>query len=71
MSYAIQTPIEAWHAKPPQFTTELTVGSLGLLLGALVALALMLCFVSFDVKLWRRSDQTKQPNLSLATNHRP
>jgi AAHS family 4-hydroxybenzoate transporter-like MFS transporter len=37
MSYAIPSLIETWHVKPPQFTTALTVGSFGLLLGALTA----------------------------------
>jgi MFS transporter, AAHS family, 4-hydroxybenzoate transporter len=35
MSYAIPSLIEAWHVKPPQFTTALTAGSFGLLFGAL------------------------------------
>ena len=34
MSYAIPSLIEAWHVKPPQFTTALTAGSFGLLFGA-------------------------------------
>jgi MFS transporter, AAHS family, 4-hydroxybenzoate transporter len=37
MSYAIPSLMEAWHATPPQFTTALTAGSFGLLLGALSA----------------------------------
>ena len=37
MSYAIPSLIEAWHVKPPQFTTALTAGSFGLLFGALSA----------------------------------
>lgn len=37
MSYAIPSLVEAWHAKPPQFTTALTAGSFGLLFGALSA----------------------------------
>jgi AAHS family 4-hydroxybenzoate transporter-like MFS transporter len=37
MSYAIPSLIEAWHVRPPQFTTALTAGSFGLLLGALSA----------------------------------
>jgi AAHS family 4-hydroxybenzoate transporter-like MFS transporter len=37
MSYAIPSLIDAWHVKPPQFTTALTAGSFGLLFGALSA----------------------------------
>jgi MFS transporter, AAHS family, 4-hydroxybenzoate transporter len=37
MSYAIPSLIEAWHAKPPDFTAALTAGSFGLLFGALGA----------------------------------
>jgi AAHS family 4-hydroxybenzoate transporter-like MFS transporter len=37
MSYAVPSLIDAWHVKPPQFTTALTAGSFGLLFGALSA----------------------------------
>jgi MFS transporter, AAHS family, 4-hydroxybenzoate transporter len=37
VSYAIPSLIDAWHVKPPQFTTVLTAGSFGLLFGALSA----------------------------------
>jgi AAHS family 4-hydroxybenzoate transporter-like MFS transporter len=37
MSYAIPSLVDAWHVKPPQFTTALTAGSFGLLFGALSA----------------------------------
>ncbi len=37
MSYAMPSLVDAWHVKPPQFTTALTAGSFGLLLGALSA----------------------------------
>jgi AAHS family 4-hydroxybenzoate transporter-like MFS transporter len=37
MSYAIPSLIDVWHVRPPQFTTALTAGSFGLLLGALSA----------------------------------
>ncbi len=37
MSYAIPSLIDAWHVRPPQFTTALTAGSFGLLFGALGA----------------------------------
>jgi MFS family permease len=52
MSYAIPSLIDAWHVKPPQFTTALTAGSFGLLFGALSAGLLALLwqfrFAGFD-----------------------
>lgn len=37
ISYAMPSLTEAWHVRPPQFTTALTLGSVGLLCGALIA----------------------------------
>lgn len=37
IGYATPSLIEAWHAPAPQFTTAITAGSVGMLLGSLVA----------------------------------
>jgi MFS family permease len=37
MGYATPSLIEAWHASAPQFTTTVTVGAFGMLLGSLFA----------------------------------
>jgi AAHS family 4-hydroxybenzoate transporter-like MFS transporter len=37
IGYATPSLVEAWHARAPQFTTPITAGSVGMLLGSLVA----------------------------------